>query len=583
MACLGRVGFGRSLCGVPLTPTQIQTLITALPGSIPPGTVGHRGDSELYKQIDQGLLDLYTSGTSGGASAGWVPLSRHGVVKDNSTDNTDAINACIQDSLDEGGPGVVDDVFPNTIGDQILIDGRCDFFNKRFEGMGVVFTQFLCTDLDAGLDWNAYGNAVLYGGGGARFSVYGGPIGSPGVANRPMTVGLLNMANFEQFRAWNALSGADGVCLLLAATQNSKFDTYWGGGGDVALRLDAGTSACEFTKYELSVAARCMLECRADLTSPAGQQAYTVYNRFMGEGIIEAPLPTTEHMVDVQAGALIAIDGATISVNAPAFGGTNPTGMESIVVVRAEESNQASMILNDVKFNGGNVPDIIGVESVVFGTFGAARVNFRGGSMGNLSLGGNGIIAIETPPWFFSTVTEKWDTSAITTLIPHFEQSARRYFLGEVAADVVLVSQLDGESNIRWYDRADGSRVYGDGTAGTDSSFGRNGTASVGNITGFLAAFSANWNGGHLKIGGNHLWFDATYGQLKGKSSAPASDADGYPLGAYVGNPAWNGTPLIWGANYLWLDPTTSPPKLRIKAGTAPTSATDGTVVGTQT
>lgn len=53
--------------------------------------------------------------------------------------------------------------------------------------------------------------------------------------------------------------------------------------------------------------------------------------------------------------------------------------------------------------------------------------------------------------------------------------------------------------------------------------------------------------------------------------------ASGYAVNA--GDGAWNGNPLRLGAYYLWVDATGD---LRIKNG-APTSDTDGTVVGTQT
>ena len=47
---------------------------------------------------------------------------------------------------------------------------------------------------------------------------------------------------------------------------------------------------------------------------------------------------------------------------------------------------------------------------------------------------------------------------------------------------------------------------------------------------------------------------------------------------ARIGDGAWNGSPMKLGNNFLWVDSTT---RLRIKAS-APTSDTDGTVVGTQ-
>ena len=41
---------------------------------------------------------------------------------------------------------------------------------------------------------------------------------------------------------------------------------------------------------------------------------------------------------------------------------------------------------------------------------------------------------------------------------------------------------------------------------------------------------SEAWNGGHLVMGAYHLWIDST-GDLRIKSSAPSSDTDGTVVG----------------------------------------------------
>jgi len=73
--------------------------------------------------------------------------------------------------------------------------------------------------------------------------------------------------------------------------------------------------------------------------------------------------------------------------------------------------------------------------------------------------------------------------------------------------------------------------------------------------------------------------------QVNGRATRIINDAgelqltppSGYAV--RVGDGVWNGRPLRLGASYLWVDATGA---LRIKNG-APTSDTDGTVVGTQT
>ena len=60
------------------------------------------------------------------------------------------------------------------------------------------------------------------------------------------------------------------------------------------------------------------------------------------------------------------------------------------------------------------------------------------------------------------------------------------------------------------------------------------GTGSVGNVSGNVqikdTAGNAGWNTAHLMIGIYHLWVDST-GRLRVKNSAPTSDTDGTVVG----------------------------------------------------
>jgi hypothetical protein len=500
--------------------------IPAIPiGTLPAGFVAWLETVKAFGDDTESRIAALEAG-GGSSTLQGVPFSRHGVKKDSSTDNTAALAACVADAIGEGSLILVDDVPPDANGDHILVNGRVDFKNLYLEGAGEELSVIRGVASGAGVDWNAYGQTVKYGGGGRRFSVYGGPLGSPGVCNRPMTVGLLTMPWFSQFRAWGALSGADGVSLLLAATQNGKFDLAWPGGGDVPLRFDAGASANHFAKYEISAGAKNLVEFRANLASPPGQQAYTVYNQLAGEGIIEAPLSTTQHMVYSAAGALNTING-TVSVNAPAFGGTNPTGMVEAIKVECTESVQGSLVLEDVKLNGGSVTGIIGANADVAT---GARIHLRGGSVGSVTYGFKGNVVIEAEPWFFSTALTKYDLGGILSVIPRHSQIAPNYIQPPSTAATVWGMQVAGESNLRAYLLGDGLWRAGNGTASADVSWGRIGAGLFGCPVGHL--FIGDFNQQHLvDATGHHVWMSASTGKLMTKASAPTSTSDGTVVG----------------------------------------------------
>jgi hypothetical protein len=72
-----------------------------------------------------------------------------------------------------------------------------------------------------------------------------------------------------------------------------------------------------------------------------------------------------------------------------------------------------------------------------------------------------------------------------------------------------------------------GALVFGPGgTSAPDSRIERQGSNLLGLAAGDSFALEGTYNGGHLLLGSNHLWLDAT-GKLRIKASAPSSDTDG--------------------------------------------------------
>ncbi len=56
--------------------------------------------------------------------------------------------------------------------------------------------------------------------------------------------------------------------------------------------------------------------------------------------------------------------------------------------------------------------------------------------------------------------------------------------------------------------------------------------ASIVADVGSVEMTSGAWNGGHLIVGGGHIWWDATNSELRAKSSAPGSESDGVVIDA---------------------------------------------------
>jgi hypothetical protein len=109
----------------------------------------------------------------------------------------------------------------------------------------------------------------------------------------------------------------------------------------------------------------------------------------------------------------------------------------------------------------------------------------------------------------------------------------RIYHAAPASADVAIMGLVRGEAGYRWDVRADGTLTYGDGTGWSpDVLVGRVAANLWGSLDDgdSIKAGSGAWNAGHLQMGAYHLWIDAT-GDLRIKSSAPSSDTDGTVVG----------------------------------------------------
>lgn len=96
----------------------------------------------------------------------------------------------------------------------------------------------------------------------------------------------------------------------------------------------------------------------------------------------------------------------------------------------------------------------------------------------------------------------------------------------------LIEMKLDTDTQNRFQvSSASGTMTWGDGATAGDVTLSRSAAdlLTTGNSDTFKAGSGA-WNGGHLMIGSYHLWVDAT-GDLRIKSSAPASDLDGTVVG----------------------------------------------------
>jgi hypothetical protein len=117
---------------------------------------------------------------------------------------------------------------------------------------------------------------------------------------------------------------------------------------------------------------------------------------------------------------------------------------------------------------------------------------------------------------------------------------AGRNLHNAVAADTDWVYQLTNGGGVQTKNSANtkaqvqiaGDRFYaGNGTTDIDASpYIKERNGGIGTESHDLVAGTGAWNGGHLRIGGHHLWIDST-GDLRIKFGAPASDTDGTVVG----------------------------------------------------
>lgn len=99
-------------------------------------------------------------------------------------------------------------------------------------------------------------------------------------------------------------------------------------------------------------------------------------------------------------------------------------------------------------------------------------------------------------------------------------------------SSALIAMKLDTDVENRFQvSSASGTLTWGDGALAGDVTLSRSAAdlLTTGNSDSFKVGSGA-WNGGHLMIGSYHLWVDAT-GDLRIKSSAPASDLDGTVVG----------------------------------------------------
>jgi hypothetical protein len=86
------------------------------------------------------------------------------------------------------------------------------------------------------------------------------------------------------------------------------------------------------------------------------------------------------------------------------------------------------------------------------------------------------------------------------------------------------------DANKAWAVRHDGVMSWGSGLAVPDTTFKRIGAGVVGADSGTSLYTTGAWNNGALRLGSYYLWVDST-GDLRIKSGAPSSDTDGTVVG----------------------------------------------------
>jgi hypothetical protein len=93
-----------------------------------------------------------------------------------------------------------------------------------------------------------------------------------------------------------------------------------------------------------------------------------------------------------------------------------------------------------------------------------------------------------------------------------------------------FIAKIHGDAQPRYQLYCDGVQKWGAGAVATDTIFGRLAANQWGPYPGSFLNAGGTWNAQHLIMGAYHLWVDAT-GDLRIKSSAPTSDTDGAVVG----------------------------------------------------
>lgn len=465
---------------------DLEAIIAQLPEEIIPGpaseggTGNHTLHSELYRQGFDILRQLALEGAGGeGAAVGWVDFGQFGEPGNEDYDWTEAIQTAVDTAVAIGAEGVK----PPLSLFRFQIGGRVDFKDRELEGFGPEQTIFECTDAAAGFDFTAYGDPSQPTGHTRNFSIWGGPGPNAGVALRPLVVGLRVSANFSNIHSFYA-DQDDGINLVIAATQNSHFDTIWCVDAAENVRWDAGASFNVMSKSEIAGATRVNTSFResTEYEHPPTQFAYCLAN-VIEDTIFEAPGPTTEYMVESLAGAMNVLRHCSIGINGPLFGLGLPTGMTAAVYAAPVESFSASLVIEHGYFNGENACD------VAYHAAAGALIHVSGGTMQKVATCFKGNVRVHAWPWMISTAGSTAWSEAIGPYpsFPFCEMGVARVQVMEDLAHTWQYVIARGGTHSTF--AIDGLGLLGWGTEALaiDTVFGRLGVGIVG-TTGKLKA-----------------------------------------------------------------------------------------------
>lgn len=100
----------------------------------------------------------------------------------------------------------------------------------------------------------------------------------------------------------------------------------------------------------------------------------------------------------------------------------------------------------------------------------------------------------------------------------------------DLATRTAFSSVVVGDSQNRYEVQNDGKTRWGPGNASLDTEFSRTAANQLGMSAGDSFKVDGTWNGGTILFGSYYLWVDGS-GRLRIKSSAPSSDTDGTVVG----------------------------------------------------